>query len=107
MPALPGEPQMRLAVERRGVEVGVGAGLRQRPGLHRLGGGIDADDGVQAAIGDPGGAVRPDDHAMGARALAQRDALDLAGLGVKPPKRAGVLAVYQTVPSGAGATSWG
>ena len=85
---LPGEPQDAVLAERGGVEVGAVGGIGQGIGLHLQGGGIDPDDGVEPAVGHPGGAVRPDDHAVRRRFLAQRHLLDLAALGIEPPERA-------------------
>ena len=59
---------------------------------------IDARDRVLPALGDPGRAVRPDDHAVRRRALAERDLLDLAGLRIEDAERALAL---RRVPDGA------
>ncbi len=45
--------------------------------------GIDAYDGVQAAVGHPRRAVRADNHSMRPRPLAELDATDLTGLGIQ------------------------
>ena len=56
------EPDAALAVESRGVEIGVRHALSgQRPYLDLLCRGIDAHNGILAAVGEPGGAVRPDE----------------------------------------------
>ena len=85
---LPGEPEDALAVEGRGVEVGVREIRRQREQLHRLGRRIDARDGVLPALGDPGGAVGPDDHAMRRSTRPERNLRHLAGLRIEDAERA-------------------
>ena len=59
------EPETAAEIKRCGVEIGVGAVGRQRKRRDRFGQRIDADDGVQAAVGDPRGAVGADDDAVG------------------------------------------
>src|SRR5262249_62396752 len=66
------EPDANLAVESGGVEIGVGHALGgQRPYLDLLRRGIDAHNGVLAAVSKPGGAVRSDDHAVRGGFLAE------------------------------------
>ncbi len=98
MPACPVNQRRPFTVEGGGIEIGVGALARQRPGLDLLGRRIDAHDGVETAIGDPGRAVRPDDYAMRRRARPERDALDLPRFGIEPAEHPGALA---GVPDGA------
>jgi hypothetical protein len=57
-------------VERGGVEVGAARTFGEREALHLERGGIDADDGVEAAVGDPRKTVWTDDDAVGCGALA-------------------------------------
>ena len=87
------EPEPAAAVERRRVEVrarraSAGSGKRRT----RVRAVVDADDRVQAAVGDPGRAVRPDDHAVRRRAGAECDAPRLARCagraGPSPPRPA-------------------
>src|SRR5581483_11693215 len=85
---LPGEPQHALAVEGRGVEVGVGEILGQRIELDRLGGRVDAGDGVLSAVGDPGGAVGADADAVRRRLLAERELPGLPALRIEHADRA-------------------
>jgi hypothetical protein len=68
--ALPGEPQEALAVERGRVEVGV-VRAREREGRDLQALRIDANDGVEAAIGDPRRPVRPDDDPVRCRPLTE------------------------------------
>src|SRR3989454_633595 len=86
--ALAREPDAPALVERRGVEVGPLARLRQRPApdLARLR--IDAHDRVRAALGHPRRAVGADDHAVRRRPLAEWDQLDLAARGIEAPQLA-------------------
>ena len=93
---------MAIAVEGRGVEIGVGALLRERPGLHLFGGGIDAENRIQPAIGDPRRAVGPDDDAVRRRAFAEPDALHLSRLRVKASENTGTLARVPDAPVGCG-----
>ncbi len=53
--------------------------------------GVDADDGVEAAVGDPGRPVGTHDHAVRRRARPQRDAPDAPGARVEPAQLPGVL----------------
>src|SRR3546814_15596388 len=64
---LPGEPVDTVAVERAGIEVSVASPLRQLPDVDLLGLRIVADDGILAAVRDPGRAVRALDDAVGRR----------------------------------------
>jgi hypothetical protein len=61
-------------VEGGGVEVGGDPVAWQREPAHPQRAVIDAHDRVQSAVGDPRRAVRPDDHAVGGRAGAERHA---------------------------------
>ena len=64
----------------------------EREGRDLVGVGVDADDRVQAAVGDPGVAVRPGDDAMGRGPVTERDGPDAPGRGVEVAERAVVLA---------------
>ena len=55
---------LAFAIEGSGIEIGGSTRGGQWPSLHLLADGIDADDGVLPAIGDPGRAIGTDDHAM-------------------------------------------
>src|SRR6476646_7673967 len=59
--ALAGEPDAAPLVECRRIEVRRGPILGQGPSLDLARRRIDANDRVEATIGDPGGAVRADD----------------------------------------------
>ena len=52
---------------------------------------VDPDEGVQAPVGDPRGAVRAEDHAVGRRPVAQAHVAGLAGGGVEPAQLAAAL----------------
>jgi hypothetical protein len=95
--ALAGEPQHPAPVEGGGVEVDGGTVARQGIAVHRLAGRVDPHDRVQPAVGDPRGAVGPDDHAVRRRPVAQRDLRGPAGLRVEAPQAAGGL---RGVPDG-------
>ena len=90
-PALAREPEDPAPVEGRGVEVRVARARRERepPDLPRPR--VDADDCVQAAVGDPGSAVRPDDHAVRRGAGAERGQPRAPGPRVQPAQLARVL----------------
>src|SRR5262249_58467816 len=75
---LAGEPDAPALVEGCGVEVHVATRLGQRPPLDLAGGGIDAHDRVGPALGDPGRAGGPDDHAVRGRGRPKWDQVDLA-----------------------------
>ena len=77
-PRLPGEPQ-DVTAEGGRVEVGRSPLGRQRVTVDLLGAGVDPHDRVQAAVGDPRGPIRADDHAMRGRAVPERDQPALAG----------------------------
>ncbi len=62
--ALAGEPEDAISIKGGCVQVGIAAAGGQGETLNRLGGRVYADDGVQAAVGNPGGAIRPDDDAV-------------------------------------------
>ena len=85
---LPGEPEDALAIEGRGVEIGVGKIRLERGQLHRPVGGIHWRDRVLSALGDPGGAIGPDDHTMWRRARPERNLRHLAGLRIEDADRA-------------------
>src|SRR5439155_10576119 len=59
---LPGEPEHALVIERRGVQIRVAA--REPEDVHRLGGGVNADDRILPTVGHPGRVVRADDHTV-------------------------------------------
>src|SRR3546814_2741051 len=88
---LAGEPELAVAVEGRGVEVGVAALAGQGIALDGMSLRIDADDRVETAVGDPWRTVRSHDHAGRPGAVAERDVERLAGLRVEASKRALVL----------------
>ena len=71
-PALAREPEDPAPVEGRRVEVRVARARREREASDLPRPRVDADDCVQAAVGDPGSAVGPDDHAVRRGAGAQR-----------------------------------
>ena len=52
------EPEDAVGIEDRGVQVRAGPVAGEREGRDLVGVGIDPDDRVQAAVGDPGVAVR-------------------------------------------------
>src|SRR3546814_19732325 len=83
--------ELALAVEGRGVEVGVAALAGQGIALDGMSLRIDADDRVEPAVGDPRRTVRSDDHAVRRRAFAERDVHRLAGLRIESAQRALVL----------------
>src|SRR4029079_18829433 len=56
--ALAGEPEVAVAVERRGVPVRVASYGGQRERAHRAVGPADSNDRVLAAVGEPRGLVR-------------------------------------------------
>src|SRR6266513_3373577 len=62
--ALAREPQHATLIEHSGVQVRAFAPGRQWIDADFLGHGIDAHDGVQTAVRNPGRAVRADDHAV-------------------------------------------
>ncbi|KFB72764.1 MAG: hypothetical protein AW09_002030 [Candidatus Accumulibacter phosphatis] len=74
-------------VESRGVEVGVGRAW-QRPAPDFPSRRVDAHDGIQSAVSDPGRTVRTNDHPVRGRAFPQSDLFDLAVRRVDPAKRA-------------------
>ena len=89
---LAGEPDAPFSVERGGIEIGIGLALgRQRPDLHLFGLGIEADDGVLPAIGEPRRAVRSNDDAMRRRFGPERIAFNFAGRGIEQATNAGLL----------------
>jgi hypothetical protein len=88
---LAGKPDPATLVERRGIEVGIGGIARQRPTLDLMRLRIDAHDRILAAVGDPGCAVGPDDHAVRRRARTQHDLLELARLRIEDAELAGRL----------------
>src|SRR5919202_5981103 len=88
---LAGEPEDATPVEGGRVEVRARTSCRQRKASDCLGCRVDAHDGIQPAIGDPGGTVRPDDNAMWCRSLAQLDMVCLAGRRIEPAQLAGPL----------------
>ena len=67
--------------------------------------GVDAGDRVLSALGDPGGAVRADDDAVGGGALAEIDLLEGAVARIEAPSAPLRWPQNQIVPSGAGAVS--
>ncbi len=83
---LTGEPEASAAIEGRGVEVDVAARSGQRPVLDLARARIDPHDGVRPALGDPGGAVRADDHPVRGGGRAKGDEIDLAAGRVEPPQ---------------------
>ena len=101
-PGLPGEPQHTVAVERGGVEVRIGVAGRQLEHLDLLGRGVHSHDRVQAAVRDPRGAVRPDDHAVRRGTRAEVDLADLPGRRVEVAERAVVLAGVPDATVGGG-----
>ena len=70
-----------------GVEVRAGPIGREREDRDLVRRRVDADDRVQAAVGDPGRAVRADDDAVRRRAVAERDRRDLAARGIEMAER--------------------
>ena len=82
------EPEQAVPVKGRSIEVGVGAISRQREPLHFVRHGIHADDRVQAAVGDPGRAVGPDDDAVWRRPGAELDRLEQAEPRIEPAELA-------------------
>src|SRR3546814_7004866 len=88
---LAGEPELAVAVEGRGVEVGVAALAGQGIALDGMSLRIDADDRVEPAVGDPWRTVRSHDHAVRRGAVAERDVQRLAGLRIESAQRALVL----------------
>src|SRR5690606_18257072 len=88
---LAGEPQRAVAAEGGGVEVAVADRLGKRPDRQLAAGGIEANDGVLAAVGDPGGAVGPLDDAVRPRPLTERHLAHLAAGRVQDSQRALVL----------------
>src|SRR5262249_42374438 len=87
------EPDATLAVESGGVEVSVEHTRgRQRAFLDLLRRRIDAHNGVLAAVGEPGGPIRPDDDTVRRGTLAECNSLDLAGGWVQSAGNAEVLA---------------
>src|SRR6478736_4615536 len=72
-PVLTGKPENPFPIESRGVEIGVGKFLGKWKKLHSLGGRIETRNRVLPAFGNPGSAVRPDDHAVRGRTLSERD----------------------------------
>src|SRR5262245_47246490 len=66
------EPDAALTVESRGIEIGIRHALDgQRPYLDRLCRGIDPHNGILAAVGEPGGAIRPHDDTVRSGFLAE------------------------------------
>src|SRR5215208_752293 len=82
-PALAGEPEPSAAVERRRVQVRVARLRREPPAADTPRARIDADDRVEAAVGDPRCAVGPHDHAVRCRAGPERDVQRLSRLRVQ------------------------
>jgi hypothetical protein len=68
---------------------------------------VDPDNRVEPAVIDPRRSVRSDNYAVRRRSAPERDLVDLTGSGVETAEHAFRCAVYQTPPSGAGATSCG
>src|SRR5262249_33169690 len=90
-PALPGEPEHALQIERRGVEVGVARVLGQLPDLDLPCLGVHTHDGVLAAVGEPRGAVRARDHAVRRGARAQGNEIEFPALGIEDAELAAAL----------------
>src|SRR5262249_25496709 len=62
--ALPRKPEDAVAIESRGIEIGVTGVARKRPGPDCLRLRIEAHDCVEPAIGNPGRTVRTSDDTM-------------------------------------------
>ena len=88
---LAGVPEVAVAIERRGVEVGVRRALGQTEHAHLAPRPADADDGVLATVGEPGRPVRALDHPVRRRSGAECDELRAAGLRVEPAEVAAAL----------------
>jgi hypothetical protein len=80
---LASEPEDAVAIESGGVEVDVGGAVWEAIDGDLVGGRINADDSVEAAVGDPGSSVGADDDAVGSGAAAEGDVPGLAGGGVE------------------------
>ncbi|MNP10831.1 hypothetical protein D3C76_1029940 [compost metagenome] len=89
--ALPGEPEQSVVIEHSRVQVRTGGIPGQRKDFDAKTFGVHADDGVEAAVGDPGIAVRAADHPVRRGARAERDRFAPAGLRVEAAKGAGAL----------------
>ena len=76
-----------MEVEGCRIEVGIAGAFRQREERNRFCGRIDAHDGVEAAVGDPGRAVRPDNHAVGPRAAAEMNVARVARVRIQDTQR--------------------
>ena len=92
MPVWPVNQRMPSRIEDGGVEVRAAPVAGQREDRDLVGVGIDPDDRVQAAVGDPGVAVRPGDDAVRRGPGTERDRPDVAGRRVEVAERAVVLA---------------
>ena len=71
-----------------GVAIRIGLALRQREDVDLLGLRVDTDDGVEAPIGDPRGAIGTDNNAMRRRAFTERDVPSRPGRRIEPAERA-------------------
>src|SRR6185369_877 len=89
--ALAGEPEVTVAVERRGVEVRVRRPLRKRKRADLPIGPADANDCVLTAVGEPGSMVGTWDDAVRRRVAAERDELRVTGLRIEPAEMAAAL----------------
>ena len=82
--ALAREPEIAVAVEGAGVEVGVRRALGQRKHADLAVGPADADDRVLPAIGEPRRMVRPLDDAVRRGPRAERDQFRAPGRRLEP-----------------------
>src|SRR4051812_41740398 len=84
---LTGEPQLACLIERCSIEIGSTpvSGQREAAGLMR--GRVEAQDGIEAAIGHPGCAVRTNDDAVRRRAATQRKLIHMARARIKQTER--------------------
>ncbi len=92
MPVWPVNQRMPSVSKTAVFRLAPGRSLGEREGRDLVGVGIDPDDRVQAAVGDPGVAVRPGDDAVGRGPGTERDRPDVSGRGVEVAERAVVLA---------------
>ena len=101
MPAWPVNQMRPLPSKAAVLRLVLGRSSGSVPGLHLLAVRVDADDGIEAAIGDPGRAVRPDDDAVRTRSVAQAESRSTSPVrGSSRPSTPLRWPVYQTVPSG-------